>query len=244
MIIKKLEKPKISTTKMVCDGATDAKLEKWESVKTCFSRSNFTIISGLMGSGKTSIAISLLKSVFKHTFHDLFVIMPQISIDSISKKDNIFSNIDDDQFHLYHSYDEDTLEEIYEKMEENAKEGYSSFLLIDDYANEFKVNKRAEVVLNRIIIKMRHLRIHSIFLLGQNIYQMPKKWREVATNLVCFNLGKSQMQKIYDEFFDFTKDQFTEIMKLYKDPHDFILMNLKHKRLFYKWDEIIFDTEK
>jgi hypothetical protein len=241
MIIQKLEKPKISTTKMICDGATDSKLEKYESINTCFSRSNFTITCGLMGSGKTSIAISLLKSVFKHTFHDFFVIMPEISINSISKKDNIFTNVDDDQFHLYHTYDEDTLEEIYQKMEENSKEGYSSFLLIDDYANEFKVNKRAEVILNRIIIKMRHLRIHSIFLLAQNVYQLPKKWREVATNLICFNLGKSQMQKLYDEFFDFTREQFSEIMNLYTDPHDFILMNLKHKRLFYKWDEIIFE---
>ncbi len=30
-------------------------------------------------------------------------------------------------------------------------------------------------------------------------------------------------------------------MKLYKSPHDFLLLNLKYKRLFYDWNEILFE---
>jgi hypothetical protein len=88
---------------------------------------------------------------------------------------------------------------------------------------------------------MRHLKT-SILLLAQNIYQNPKKWREVATNLICFDLGKSQMEKIFNEFFDYKKEQFDEIMKLYKNPWDYLLLNLKYKRLFFDFNEVIFDA--
>jgi mRNA-degrading endonuclease RelE of RelBE toxin-antitoxin system len=81
----------------------------------------------------------------------------------------------------------------------------------------------------------------SILLLTQNIYQNPKKWREVATNLICFDLGKSQMEKIFNEFFDYKKEQFDAIMKLYKNPWDYLLLNLKHKRLFFDFNEIVFE---
>lgn len=243
MIIKELEKPKLSKVTMACDVPIDPKLEKYESIKTCWSKFSFTIVCGLMGQGKTSTTIALIKNVFKGCFHDIFVLIPEISLHSISDKDNIFVKNCDEE-HMFHSYDADTLQTVYDKLQDNAASDYTSLLVIDDFAADFKTNKEAEKILNRIIIKMRHLRC-SILLLGQNIYQMPKKWREVATNLVCFNLGKSQMEKIFDEFYDYSPKQYSQIMTLYKSPHDYLLLNLKHKRLFYRFDEILFeDSEK
>lgn len=242
MKIKQLEKPKMSKVKMACDVPIDPKLENYEAVKTCWSRYSFTIVAGLMGQGKTSTTISLIKNVFKGCFHDIFVVIPEISLHSISEKDNIFVKNCDEE-HMYHSYDAETLETIYDKLTENASENYSSLLVVDDFASDFKTNKQAEKILNRIIIKMRHLRC-SIVLLGQNIYQMPKKWREVATNLICFNLGKSQMEKVFNEFYQYTPQQFQQVMTLYKSPHDYLLLNLKYKRLFYNFDEVTFEEEK
>jgi hypothetical protein len=107
----------------------------------------------------------------------------------------------------------------------------------------FRKDKQAEVVLNRIITKLRHLKV-TVMLLAQNIYQLPKRWREVATNVITYNLGKSQMEKIFNEFYDYKEKEFQQIMKLYKHPHDWLLMNLKHKRLFYKFEgEVIFEEE-
>lgn len=241
MIIKQLAKPKLSQTKMMCDEIIDAKLERYEAIKTAWGKHNFTIICGLMGQGKTSTTISLFNgknAPLNNVYHDLFVIIPEISLQSIAEKDNIFSKYCDEE-HMYHDYNESVLNTIYEKMLENSADGYTSCLIIDDFGSSFKSDAEAEKVLNKIIIKMRHLKC-SIFLLGQNIYQMPKKWREVATNLLCFNLGKSQMVKIFDEFYAYKKAQFDEIMKLYQSPHDFLLLNLKHKRLFYQWNEVLF----
>lgn len=243
MIIKKLAKPKLRQTKMVCDGIIDPKLEQWPAVKACWGKHNFTIVCGLMGAGKTSTIISLFngseEAPLKEVYHDLYVIMPEISLQSISKKDNIFEKHCDEE-HLYHDYNEEVLQTLYDKFVDNSAQGYSSCLIIDDFGSSFKTEKEAEKILNKMIIKMRHLKL-TIFLLGQNIYQMPKKWREVASNLLCFNLGKSQMQKIFDEFYDYKKDQFEKIMSLYKTPHDFLLLNLKYKRLFFDWNEILFE---
>jgi hypothetical protein len=145
---------------------------------------------------------------------------------------------------LYHDYNESILEELYGKLLEHANNNEFSLLLIDDYGAMFRKDKLAEVVLNRMITKMRHLKT-TIMLLAQNIYQLPKRWREVATNLITYNLGKSQMGKIFDEFYDYKESQFNQIMKLYKEPHDWLILNLKHKRLFYKFDaEVVFEEEE
>lgn len=239
MKIVKHSKPKIQPVMMTCDESIDKKLEQHEAVKTCFSRYSFTIIAGKMGSGKTSTTLSLLRAVFAGCFHNIYVIIPENSLHSIPEKDNLFLPKENENKFIYHEYNEDTLTEILEQLQEDSAEGYSSLLIVDDFSSSFKTDKGAERILNKIIIRMRHLKT-SIMLLSQNIYQNPKKWREVATNLICFDLGKSQMEKIFNEFFDYKRDQFDEIMKLYKNPWDYLLLNLKHKRLFFDWNEIVF----
>lgn len=240
LIIKKLTKPKLPIVKMTCDVPIDKKLLEHEAIKVCFSMYSFSIIAGKMGQGKTSTTLSLLKSVFNGCFHNIFVIIPENSLNSIPQKDNMFLPKENESKYIYHEYNVETLQEILDMLTEESGEGYSSLLIIDDMGSQFKSNKEAEKILNHIIIRMRHLKT-SILLLTQNIYQNPKKWREVATNLICFDLGKSQMEKIFNEFFDYKKEQFDEIMKLYKNPWDYLLLNLKHKRLFFDFNEILFE---
>ena len=242
MKILKLETPKMGNVNMKCDTIIDPKLEKYDAVKCAFSQCNFTILCGKMGQGKTSLAINLLRNPLHKCFHNIYVIIPEISLHSIAPKDNIFVNNIPEEY-VYHEYNEKVLDELYQKLLEHAQENEFSFLLIDDMGALFRKDKQAEVVLNRIITKMRHLKV-SVMLLAQNVYQLPKKWREVSTNLITYNLGKSQMEKIFNEFYDYDEKQYKQIMKLYKDPHDWLLLNLKHRRLFYKFDaEIVFEEE-
>lgn len=242
MKILKLETPKMGNVNMKCDTIIDPKLEKYDAVKCAFSQCNFTILCGKMGQGKTSLAINLLRNPLHKCFHNIYVIIPEISLHSIAPKDNIFVNNIPEEC-VYHEYNESVLDELYQKLLEHAQENEFSFLLVDDMGALFRKDKQAEVVLNRIITKMRHLKT-TVMLLGQNVYQLPKKWREVATNLITYNLGKSQMAKIFEEFYDYDDKQYKQIMKLYKEPHDWLLLNLKHRRLFYKFDaEIVFEEE-
>ena len=75
---------------MTCDNPIDDKLLKHEAIKTCFSRHSFTIVAAKMGAGKTSTTLALLKSVFSRCFHNIFVIIPENSLNSIPEKDNLF----------------------------------------------------------------------------------------------------------------------------------------------------------
>lgn len=240
MIIKKLSKPTLKPILMNCDGAIDKKLEEHESIKVCFSRYSFTIICGRMGSGKTSSTISLLRDVFHQCFHNIYIVIPENSLHSIPRKDNLFLPKDNESKKIYHDYTPESLEEILDELHQESEENYSSLLIIDDFGSRFKTDKRCENLLNTIIIRMRHLKC-SIMLLTQNLYQNPKKWRELATNLIMFDLGKSANEKVFNEFFDYKREQFDQIMKLYKNPWDYLLLNLKHKKIYFNFDEILFE---
>jgi DNA replication protein DnaC len=231
---------------MMCDQIIDEKLTKYPAVECAFAQCNFTLLCAKMGMGKTTLLIKLMRGPLKKCYSNIYTIIPEISLHSISPKDNIFMNNMEPE-NVYNEYNVDVLQEIYEKLEAHANEDEYSLLAIDDMGALIKKDKQALVILNRIITKMRHLKT-SVILLCQNVYQLPKQMREIATNLITYNLGKSQMSKIFNEFYDYKEDEYNQIMKLYKQPHDWLLLNLKHNRLFFKFEkEVIFkdgDGEK
>jgi hypothetical protein len=240
--LKALAKPKLKKVDMTCDVIIDKKLTKYPVIEDCFSRTNFTIVTGLMGQGKTTLAIQMINSLYRHVFSDIYVVMPKNSIASIPDKSNFTKHLDPDE-HLYHEYNEETLNTIYDKLSDNAAEGNHSLLLLDDFGNDYK-NPRCEVLLNKIIISIRHLRC-CVMMLAQNIYQLPKKRREVTSNLITYNLGKSQMEKIFHEFLNMKPDKFVEVMRLFKDPHDYLLLNVRKQKLYYKFEaEVMLNEDK
>jgi thymidine kinase len=239
MRIVVLEKPKIPAIKMLCDEPIDVKLLKYPMVKTCWSMNSFNIIIGKMGVGKTSLLVSLLKSVFKKCFENIYLFMPASSRASI-ENDIFGKNLPRDQ--LFDTLTADNLEEIYEKLQESTAEGYNSILIIDDFQALLK-DKDIQKILQKIITKMRHLRC-TIFLLQQTFQALPKFLRELTTNLIAFNVGKSQLLKVFDETMPISKEEFQEINKLvFREPHDYLVVNFKHQKLYKKFDEIILDDD-
>jgi hypothetical protein len=165
--------------------------------------------------------------------------MPSSSRASI-ENDIFGKNLPRDQ--LFDTLTADNLEDIYENLQENTGEGWNSILIIDDFQALLK-DKDIQKILQKIITKMRHLRC-TIFLLQQNFQALPKFLRELTTNLIAFNVGKSQLLKVFDETMPISKEQFQEINKLvFREPHDYLVVNFKHQRLYKKFDEIILDDE-
>lgn len=234
LILKPLETPKFRKVNMECDVIIDNKLTKYPAIEDCFSRTNFTIIAGLMGQGKTTLALQMIRSLYRKCFNDMFVIIPEMSLHSIAEKDNIFLKHLDPEENIFHEYNADIMENIYNKLQENSSNGEFSLLVIDDFGANLK-DKDTEKILNKIIIKMRHLKC-CVMLLCQNIYQLPKKIREVASNLITYNLGKSQMEKVFEDFMALKRNQFEEVMTLYKEPHDYLLLNVRKQKLFFKFE--------
>ena len=233
------EKPKFQRVGMLCDTLIDPKLEKYESVKTCFSNPATTLMLGKQGVGKTTTMINLMKNVFKKCFHNAILVMPENSLNSIPQKDNIFTKYlgEDD---IYNDYTPEILETIYERLESTAENGEFSILIIDDFGSKMK-SSQTEEILNRIIVRQRHLKV-STFLLLQNYFQLSKRIREVCQNIFMFNIGKSQASKVLAEQLELKPEQFDDFMSLYKKPNDYMLISLKHKRYFFNMgDEIIFE---
>lgn len=238
MYIKKLEQPDLKITKMNVDDIIDEKLTKYEMIEDCFSKTSFNLILGKMGSGKTSLIVSMFShpEIFKKSFNHIYLVMPQNSRASL--KNNIFEKyLPEDQ--IFDDLNFEVLHEIYHRCSENAQLGENSCLIIDDFQHKFKDPEILNMI-QKIILKMRHIRC-TIFLLQQNFQALPKSLRELTSNIITYNLGKSQMYKIFEELIELDKNKYNEIIDLvFKNKYDWLVINLKTKNMYSKFDKIIF----
>jgi hypothetical protein len=119
----------------------------------------------------------------------------------------------------------------------NTNEGYNSLLIIDDFQQKVKDLDICKA-LERIVIETRHLHVTSFYLV-QSFQKVPKPIRELAFNLILFNIGKSQ--KVFEEVISFKKNLYDEIIDLaFQKPHDWALINLhRSKKIYQNWDLII-----
>ena len=234
--IKVLPKPDLEKVKMSCDGVINKKLLKYPMMEEAFSTNSFNVVCGRMGQGKTSLVTSLVKTQFKKCFETIYVFMPTNSRASI-ENDIYGKNFPSQQ--LFDTLTLENITQVYEEVQEHSKEKYHSLLIIDDFQTALK-DKHIVKVLQKIITKMRHLRT-TIFLLQQNFQALAKPLRELVSNLITFNLGRSQMEKIFNEVIQLDKDKYQEIIDLcFHESHDWILINLHKSRTIYRmFDEVV-----
>ena len=238
MRIEKLDKPDLQKVKMTCDNVIHEKLLKYPMVNEAFSTTSFNIICGKMGQGKTSLLTSLLKTVFRKCFETIYVFMPSNSRESI-ENDIYGKNLPAEQ--LFDTLTFDNISQVYSEVQEHSKEKYNSLIIIDDFQVALK-DPEIIKVLQKLITKMRHLRT-TIFLLQQNFQALAKPLRELASNIICFNLGKSQLEKIFDEVIQLDKDKYQQLIDVcFQDPHDWVLFNLHKSRSVYRmFDKVVFE---
>ena len=239
--IKQLKKPKLGNIKMNCDKVIHKKLTEFPMTNDAWSTNNFTVIVGKMGQGKTSLLTNLVKNVFNKCFENIYLIMPENSRTSI-ENDIFTKHLPADQLH--DTLTEEGLTEIYERLQESSKEKENSLLIIDDFQAQLKETPIIKV-LQKIVTKMRHLRT-TIFLLQQNFQALQKPLRELVSNLIIFNVGKSQLEKIFNEIVQMDKEKYEKLIKIaFVEPHDWILINFhRSKKIYRMFDEIVFDNDE
>jgi KaiC/GvpD/RAD55 family RecA-like ATPase len=235
--LKILKKPNIKGVKMLCDEVIDKKLLKYPMVEDCFSRNHYTVVIGKMGQGKTSLAVQLIRDIFPSCYENIYIFMPEESRNDL-ENDIFGKNLKEDQ--IYNDLKSDDLDELYDILKSNKEYGENSLVLIDDFQNIFK-NKDIEKSLEKLVIKLRHINT-SIILLQQNFQKLPKKMRSLVFNIICFDLGKEELQEIFDEVIKKNRNQYMELLEFcFNEPHDWICVNTKSRKIYKKFDEIVFN---
>lgn len=238
MKIEVLEKPNLKKVKMTCDDCIDEKLKKYPMCNDLWSNTSFNVILGKMGQGKTSLVTNLIKTVFKKCFHHVIVFIPSTSRESI---ENDIYGKQLPESDLYDDLTEETLAEVMDKLEENSSNGEFTLLLIDDFQAALK-NPNIINILQKIVTRMRHLRT-SIFILQQNFQKLSKFLRELVTNVITFNVGKSQLDKLFDEVVQLDKNKYQNLIDLaFQNKNDWIAINVNGSRNIYRmFDKINFE---
>jgi hypothetical protein len=240
--IEELDKPKLPRVRMQCDEPIDEKLTTVPAVNDCFSTNTTSFICGGCGSGKTTFTVQMLKGIFKGCFERIIIIIPENSFNSLSEKDQMYFRKHIPPEDIIHELSPETLEQIYEEVQESAMDGHHTLIVIDDWGHVLK-DKAIERNLQRIMLKNRHLRT-SIMMLVQNWYMAPKKLREVCNTVVMFNTCKSQNMKMFAELFDIKEEGFREILQLLPTYHDYLLLDLRRKQMFHNWNRVEYVPKK
>lgn len=185
------------------------------------NRPFFMTIVGSAGSGKTSLAITLLNSrqAYKRVFDSVHVVMPSHSVGSL--KNNIFENHDK----MHNEIDEETLESILDHVKGDAEDGLNSLLLIDDCAAALK-DKHVQRLLKTAIYNRRHYRL-SIICLVQSYNSMPLAVRKTISHLIMFKpRNKREYANIFEELIYLDRDTADRLMEfIFDEPYSFLFAN-------------------
>lgn len=233
MKIQKNKAPKLKHCKMNCDSGLHPKLDNYELSKflNCHATNLFI---GKPGSGKTSLVVSLFKSkeIFNKVFHNVYLFQPSQS--RASMEDDIFESIPN-------KYDELTLENLEEVMDQIKEEDpkYCNCIIFDDQTAYLK-DKSIKKLLKELIYNRRHLRT-SVFFLCQTYMSVEPDIRKLFSNLFIFRVSKKELEKIFEELVEESKDSVLPISKLvFREKYNFLFINTDSGRLFKNFDEIIF----
>ena len=238
MRIEELAKPNLKKVKMNVDDVIDEKLLKYPMSADLFSRTSFNLILGKMGQGKTSLITNFVKTIFKKAFEHMIVFIPTGSRKSI-ENDIYGKHIPDAD--LYDALTPENLDEVIDKLEENADNGENTLLIVDDFQSALK-DPEVLARLQKIVTRMRHMRT-TIFILQQNFQKMAKFLRELVTNVITFNVGKSQLDKLFEETVQLDKNKFQALIDLaFKEKNDWIAINVNGNRNVYRmFDRIVLE---
>ena len=138
-------------------------------------------------------------------------------------------------------YDEltySTIHDINNKLESYSSEKETTLLILDDVGASLK-NLEIQKLLRKIIYNRRHLKVH-IFMMIQSFLSVPKEIRKLFNNIFMFKPSKVEFENLFDELFEQKKDILMDLMRyVFKNPHDYLMLNVDHQKFYKDFDEII-----
>lgn len=239
----KNDKLKLPIPEFSCDGGINDNLNNYPMLRN-LNAYKTTAIVGKPGSGKTSLLVSWLsskgkKTIFRKVFHHVYVVMPSSSRQSMKK--NVFKNHPEEK--MFDELSLETITTIHNNLLHNTEEKEKSLLILDDVGAAMK-NKEIQKILRLIMYNRRHLKVAIVVLL-QSYLSVPKEVRKMFSSIVCFKPSLVEMDNLCNEMFEMQKETTIDLMKFaYKNPHDYLFLNVDEQRIFRDYDEIIVKTKE
>lgn len=185
-------------------------------------------IVGAPNSGKSVFVNNLLsnKDMFKKKYHNVILVAPSSSRKCF--KAGAYAKIREENY--YNELNGETIEEIYEKLEETRDEGdevgtpYYSLLIMDDVQAQLK-DKFVFKKLHHILSSYRHLQT-SVVIICQNYLSLLKSSREIMRCLVQFKpQSRKELEYLHDEHFSpYNRHEFNEFIKyVFDKKYNFFL---------------------
>lgn len=235
--VKKNVAPNLPSIPMNCDSGLHNKLNKFEISKFMNTHST-NLFCGKPGAGKTSLVTSMFKSkeLFNKVFNNIYLIQPPHS--RASMKDDTFESID----RKFDDLNVETLTTIMDEIElEDPK--YSNCIIFDDVTTALR-SKEVVKLLRRLIFNRRHLRT-SIFFLVQTYLSLEPQIRKLFSNLFIFKVAHKELQKIFEEHFEYDDDLAKPISKfVFDEKYNFLFINTNTGKMYKNWDEIIIPEDE
>ena len=154
----------------------------------------------------------------------------------MDEKDNPFLALDPEK--IYHEFNYEILEHIYNQIIDYASNEEDTMLLIDDFASELK-NGDLLKLLNSLINNRRHLRL-SVIMSVQTYKSIPLSNRKTINILVLFKItNKAEIRAIWEEMSFLSKETFFDLfMYVFKKPFDYLVIDRDNNEYYRKWNKI------
>jgi Cdc6-like AAA superfamily ATPase len=214
------------------------------------------VISGASGSGKTTLLTSFMsakkKNGIRQSYRNLFdniLICSSTLGQGKSVSNDVFKTIPSSQ--KWKSFNNTTMHEIFETLEENRENDETSVLILDDVGSQLRKSAGAEKELVSLLQNRRHM-FCSVFILVQKFRDLPMGIRNNMSHFVSFRpKNQLEMEAICSETMPFKKKHWQTIMNyVFNNDNKFsflmIDMSLKHTNRYKYYnglDEIIINVK-
>jgi Cdc6-like AAA superfamily ATPase len=215
-----------------------------------YSGFNF-VISGASGSGKTTLLTSLMsakkkngvRQSYKKCFDKILICSPTLG-QGKSMKSDPFADVNGEQ--KWKTFNNTTMNEIFETLESNRDDDLHSVLILDDIGSQLRKSAGAEKQLVSLLQNRRHM-FCSVFILVQKYKDLPSGIRNNLSHFVTFRpKNQMEMESICMETMPFCKKHWQQIMNYVFDNTDkfsFLMIDMSLKqtnkyRYFRKFNEM------
>ena len=230
--IENIDPPRLKNPHFIVDYAFKDVAKPFPSV------ASYMVFVGKSRSGKSSLITSILtnRKVYRNAFNNILICIPRHSFHSMSEKDNPFLALSSEK--IYHEFNYEILERIFNQVVQYASEEEDTLLLIDDFASELK-NGDVLKLLNSLINNRRHLRL-SVIMSVQTYKSIPLSNRKTINILVLFKCtNKAEIKSIWEEMSFLSKDTFFDLlMYVFQKPFDYLVLDRDNNEYYRRWNKI------